>query len=188
MKRRLRNRRAVSPVIAALLLIAIAVAASVITYSWVMTMIKSQGSQAQTAIRIEDVQFGRDETGTGEGTQIGDALKITIRNTGSVPVIIQTIYVYKGDNQVVRKDGIAFAISAAEVKAILLEETGITLGSVLPAISADSGDKEITGQTIKGYNSTTPAELSKSSAYVIKVVTDNGFISEGTYYTPSAWA
>jgi len=188
MKKMMGSRRAVSPVIASLLLIAIAVAASVITYSWIMTMIKSQGSQAQTSIRLEDVRFGRDETGTGEGAEIGDAVKITIRNTGSVPATIQTIYVYKGDNLVVRKDGAAFAISAQQVKAILLEETGITLSTVLPAMSADSGDQEITGQTIKGYDSTTPAELALSAAYTIKVVTDNGFISEGTYFAPSAWA
>jgi flagellin-like protein len=42
MNKWLRNRKAVSPVIAALLLIAISVAAAVITYSWVMTMIEGR--------------------------------------------------------------------------------------------------------------------------------------------------
>jgi flagellin-like protein len=44
----MKNRKGISPLIATLLLIAIAVAASVLTYSWVMSMIGSQSGQAQT--------------------------------------------------------------------------------------------------------------------------------------------
>ncbi len=57
MDKRIRNRKAVSPVIATLLMIAIAVAASVVMYSWVNTMVTNQAKQSQTAIRIDNVQF-----------------------------------------------------------------------------------------------------------------------------------
>jgi flagellin-like protein len=56
-KKLLKSTRAVSPLVATLLLIAIAVAASVITYSWVMSMIGSQSQQAQTQIRIDMITW-----------------------------------------------------------------------------------------------------------------------------------
>ena len=51
------KRKGISPLIATLLLIAIAVAASVLTYSWVMSMIGSQSGQAQTQVRIDSVAY-----------------------------------------------------------------------------------------------------------------------------------
>ena len=54
---KLRKRKGISPLIATLLLIAIAVAASVLTYSWVMSMIGSQSAQAQTQVRIDSVTW-----------------------------------------------------------------------------------------------------------------------------------
>ncbi len=55
--RRSHQTRAIEPIIAALLLIAIAVAASVMVYSWIMGMISSQSEQAGTSIRIDLVEF-----------------------------------------------------------------------------------------------------------------------------------
>ncbi len=53
------NRRGVSPVIATLLLVAIAVAASVVTYTWAMSMTANQSAQSQTGIKIDQVRFGQ---------------------------------------------------------------------------------------------------------------------------------
>ena len=76
-----KNAKAISPLIATLLLIAIAVAASVITYSWVMSMIGSQSQQAQTQIRIDQVTWAvADENCT-----------VVVRNTGSVAATIESI-------------------------------------------------------------------------------------------------
>lgn len=144
MKKMLRSRKGVSPVIAALLLIAISVAAAVITYSWVMTMIDSQGSQAQTAMRIEDVEFTTDKISI-----------ITVRNTGAVPVVITTIYIYQGDTKVMTDESPELAIVAGAT-------SDITVTLVAPSFVV-------------------------STAYRIKVVSDNGFVVEGTYYTPSAF-
>jgi flagellin-like protein len=77
--------RAISPLIATLLLIAIAVAASVITYSWVMSMIGSQSQQAQTQVRIDLVNW--DLT--------NNKVTVTVRNTGSVPATVEEISVRK---------------------------------------------------------------------------------------------
>jgi flagellin-like protein len=101
----MRDRKAVSPVIATLLLIAIAVAASVVMYSWVNTMVANQAKQSQTAIRIEQVRF---PTST--------SIIISIRNTGTVGAMIKTVYVYKSDTLIRKFDSIDTAYSAGELK------------------------------------------------------------------------
>lgn len=79
---KIKNRKGISPLIATLLLIAIAVAASVLTYSWVMSMIGSQSGQAQTQVRIDSVGY------TDNNTVI-----VAIRNTGSIDATIESVWV-----------------------------------------------------------------------------------------------
>jgi flagellin-like protein len=81
MRRLKKDAKGISPLIATLLLIAIAVAASVITYSWVMSMIGSQSTQAQTAVRIDNVEFGVQ----------GNNITVTVRNIGSVSADIVSV-------------------------------------------------------------------------------------------------
>jgi archaeal type IV pilus assembly protein PilA len=75
------TRKGISPLIATLLLIAIAVAASVLTYSWVMSMVGSQSAQAQTQVRIDNVNW------------YADGIIVMIRNTGSVAATLESITV-----------------------------------------------------------------------------------------------
>ena len=77
---KIEKRKGISPLIATLLLIAIAVAASVLTYSWVMSMIGSQSAQAQTQLRIDGVNWATDSV-------------IKIRNTGSVDAVLESVMV-----------------------------------------------------------------------------------------------
>lgn len=84
----IRKRKAISPLIATLLLIAIAVAASVLTYSWVMSMIGSQSAQAQTSIRIDSIEW----------TVGGKTATLVVRNTGSVDCTLETISVRKNES------------------------------------------------------------------------------------------
>ena len=79
---KLEKRKGISPLIATLLLIAIAVAASVLTYSWVMSMITSQSAQAQTQVRIDSVTWGSTKS------QIAG---LDIRNTGSVDATLESV-------------------------------------------------------------------------------------------------
>ena len=76
---KIEKRKGISPLIATLLLIAIAVAASVLTYSWVMSMIGSQSAQAQTQVRIDSVAWS--DTG----------FSLDVRNTGSVDASIESV-------------------------------------------------------------------------------------------------
>ncbi len=169
MKKWLRNRKAVSPVIAALLLIAISVAAAVITYSWVMTMIEGQGSQAQTNIRTEEVQFDLVSTDS--------QLLVVIRNAGGVTASIQTIYIYDGDTRVVKEDAIDFAIAAGDTAEIGL--TDHTTAWQIDNLALPEDDISV------DVSFTSPFVV--SHAYTIRIVTDNGFTIEGTYYSPSGF-
>jgi flagellin-like protein len=83
---KIEKRKGISPLIATLLLIAIAVAASVLTYSWVMSMIGSQSAQAQTQVRIDSVTWGATN---------GTIAAIDIRNTGSVDANLESISIRK---------------------------------------------------------------------------------------------
>jgi flagellin-like protein len=80
------KRTGVSPVIATLLLIVIAVAAAVLAYIWIIGYQGTLTQQASTAqlqerIKIEAVQY----TGT--------SLKVYVRNIGDVNVVINALYV-----------------------------------------------------------------------------------------------
>jgi flagellin-like protein len=57
-----RNTRAISPVIATLLMIAIAVVASLVTYAWVMGYMSFTTNKTGLAIQIQSVSPGSDTT------------------------------------------------------------------------------------------------------------------------------
>jgi len=162
MRRLGRDKRGVEPVIAALLLIAIAVAAAVVTYSWVMGMISSQGSQAQTSIRIDVVEYHTSQNYTAY---------VTVRNSGTVGVTIDTTYITNANGTT---QTLSYAASASA-------------GTFSPSgsgVSDSIASKASAKYTIYITHST--FRFIAGQPYVIKVVTDNGFAVEGTYYKPSS--
>ena len=76
----LKSKKAISPILATLLLIVIAVAAIVVTYAWIMTYMGSAGQQI-VMMSKENVRFDVNLT------------EITIGNTGTVDTRILRIYV-----------------------------------------------------------------------------------------------
>lgn len=98
-KRMLRSKKAISPILATLLLIVIAVAAIVVTYAWVTTYMGSATQQAGVLLYPENVRFSGSSTiitagnsGTGDtrivrvyaGTSAGSMIDITSStNVGS---------------------------------------------------------------------------------------------------------
>jgi flagellin-like protein len=83
-----KDRRAISPLIAILLLIAIAVAGSGMSFSWIMSLQSSQYVQAQTQIRIDMVQWNISY----------NKVIVTVRNTGSTEATIETISLRKNES------------------------------------------------------------------------------------------
>jgi flagellin-like protein len=79
----LKSKKAISPILATLLLIVIAVAAIVVTYAWIMTYMSSATSQAGVLLSKDNVEWV-----TG-----GSQIKLYVRNTGTSDAIIGAVYI-----------------------------------------------------------------------------------------------
>jgi flagellin-like protein len=79
----LKSKKAISPILATLLLIVIAVAAIVVTYAWIMTYMSSTTQQAEVKLGITNVNFN---SASGEIT-------IDIQNTGTSGTEISAVYI-----------------------------------------------------------------------------------------------
>jgi flagellin-like protein len=84
-KKVLRSKKAISPILATLLLIVIAVAAIVVTYAWIMTYMSSAGQQAGVILYKANVRF-YDSSGTKK-------IDIDIGNSGTSNTQILVLYV-----------------------------------------------------------------------------------------------
>ncbi len=79
----LKSKKGISPILATLLLIVIAVAAVIVTYAWVMTFTASTTSQAGAMLTPENIRF----YGSGE-----DDIEIVIRNSGTGDAKVVEVY------------------------------------------------------------------------------------------------
>jgi len=148
------NKRGVSPVIAVLLLIVIAVAAAVLTYLWVLGYIgtvQSTGGteQLQERIKIEGVQVD---------TTNNDIDALYVRNIGDIAVNVTDIY-----------------LSDASGVVAYTHLTGTT-GVISPGTVTTLDDAALGGTktgTVSAYT------LTEGVTYIIKVVTEDG--TEATY-------
>ena len=67
------SKKAISPILATLLLIVIAVAAIVVTYAWIMTYMGSAGSQAGVRLFTQNVRFYDQDTTKRIDIDIGNS-------------------------------------------------------------------------------------------------------------------
>ena len=107
----LRSKKAISPILATLLLVVIAVAAIVVTYAWVMTYMSHTTSQAGVFLK-------EDTTNWPNGK-----ILIYVRNTGTSDATIDAVYFGSSGNltlqtgvtydptRIVSKDGGTIAIT-----------------------------------------------------------------------------
>lgn len=86
-KNMLKSKKAISPILATLLLIVIAVAAIVVTYAWIMTYMSSTGQQAGVILSKENVRFYGSPTDADK-----NRTDFTISNTGTSDTEILRIY------------------------------------------------------------------------------------------------
>ena len=82
--RMMRSRKAISPILATLLLIVIAVAAIVVTYAWIMTYMSSAGQQAGVMLYKANVSFAQGATKT---------ISVDVGNSGTSDTTLVKIYV-----------------------------------------------------------------------------------------------
>lgn len=79
----LKSKKGISPILATLLLIVIAVSAVIVTYAWVMTFTSSSAEQAGAVLTVENVRFFDSS---------GKKVEITIRNSGTANAKIVEVY------------------------------------------------------------------------------------------------
>ena len=84
MKRMLKSKEGISPILATLLLIVIAVAAVIVTYAWVMTFTSSTTSQAGAVLSAPNIRYYND-SGTLK-------VEITIHNAGTADAKVAKVY------------------------------------------------------------------------------------------------
>lgn len=90
-KKMLTSKKAISPILATLLLIVIAVAAIVVTYAWIMTYMSSAGQQAGVILYKENVYWNSTEKKT----------YITIGDSGTSDAKIVRLYLGTSQNNMI---------------------------------------------------------------------------------------
>jgi len=83
--RKLTSKKGISPILATLLLVAIAVAAAIISYAWIITFVSTQTQQSGAVLVLENTRFYA-VSSTNNRTDI------TIRNTGTSSAKIVSVY------------------------------------------------------------------------------------------------
>jgi flagellin-like protein len=110
----LKSKKAISPILATLLLIVIAVAAIVVTYAWIMTYMSSTTQQASVILYNENARFV-DSTTT----------EIVIGNSGTGDTQIVRLYLGTSANNLTEVttavDGIKEALNAGSVVTLTLD-------------------------------------------------------------------
>lgn len=84
LKGMLKSKKGISPILATLLLIVIAVAAVIVTYAWVLTFTSSTTSQAGAVLSVENIRF--------HNISSTDYVEVIIRNSGTADAKVVEVY------------------------------------------------------------------------------------------------
>jgi flagellin-like protein len=95
-----KSKKGISPILATLLLIVIAVAAVIVTYAWVMTFTASTTSQAGAILKVDNVRFY-----TVSST---DYVEVIIRNSGTGDAKIDSVYTGITDSNLATQTGVSY--------------------------------------------------------------------------------
>jgi flagellin-like protein len=96
----LKSKKGISPILATLLLIVIAVAAVIVTYAWVMTFTGSTTGQAGAVLVVENVRFY-----TSGST---DRVEIVIRNSGTNSATVAEVYRGTSDSDLQQQSSVTY--------------------------------------------------------------------------------
>lgn len=100
MKNVLKSKKGISPILATLLLIVIAVSAVIVTYAWVMTFTGSTTSNAGAILKTDNVRFY-----TAAST---DYVEVIIRNSGTGDAQVDTVYTGTSASNLVTQTSITY--------------------------------------------------------------------------------
>lgn len=150
----LKSRKGISPILATLLLIVIAVAAIIVTYAWVMTYLGTQTTEAGALISWENVRWYGTPT---DGAQ--NRTDIVIVNKGTSTVKIARVYIgTTSDNPI--------------------EVTAQCLQGINATIAPQKTATIIIGWPLSGVGTT----WNHAQTYYIKIATEPGSPLSFAYY------
>ena len=159
--------RGMSPVLASLLLVVIAVAAALVTYVWVSSYLRSAERGVETPQFRELLKV--------EGVRAGDGgVIVTVRNIGSAKLVLKAVYVLKGD------------VTVAAEKLDLELEPG-QAADVRVSAEVQPGDYTVNVVTATGVEAYARLPLSGTSQLAVTAqheveLVRNGDFSEGSAY------
>ena len=117
MKSMIKSKKGISPILATLLLIVIAVAAVIVTYAWVITFTETTTGNAGALLKHENVRFY--ESGS-------KYVEIVVRNTGTGDAQVDTVYIGTSSSNLITQTTVSYDPSSAIVAA------GDTLNVTVP--------------------------------------------------------
>ena len=109
MKNITKSKRGISPILATLLLIVIAVAAVIVTYGWVMNFTGSTTSQAGALLSVENVRF--------HNVSITDYVEVIVRNSGTGDAQVDTVYAGTSTSSLVTQNTVTYDPTSQIVEA-----------------------------------------------------------------------
>ena len=101
MRKILKSKKGISPILATLLLIVIAVAAVIVTYAWVMTFTGSTASQGGIVLTSENIRFH-----TVSST---DYVEVILRNSGTSDAKVEAVYVGTSDTDLILQSSVSYS-------------------------------------------------------------------------------
>jgi flagellin-like protein len=203
-----RKRKAVSPVIAAILLIAISVSAAVVTYSFVLGSVTTTSAQAGTQIRIDTVSFETvDLTGTVTattatgytGTITGVKTYTYSIGTAAASTAESSVTRITTDTTIVYTSTPLFS-SVRAVVAVSIRNIGTTTAIIQTIQILDSEGNVIGEQVWTADNAIAPGKVrtfllnplvgynfvwNTGTSYTIKAITDTGYVAQASFTSPA---
>ena len=173
------RRRGVSPVIAVLMLIAIAVATGIIVYVWVMglsgSLTKSGGTQVSEQLELVAYDFSSTSNVT-----------LHIRNTGGSKIILDRIY-FDGNRVAIAKTSYSVYYKVTSLDDSTSYSAASTSPYYLSVIDGWTSGSTITGANIKAdmtldvggtliLSISLKSSARSGSSHVIKIITADGAI------------
>ncbi|PVX26438.1 MAG: hypothetical protein CW691_01465 [Candidatus Bathyarchaeum sp.] len=120
MKSILKSKKGISPILATLLLIVIAVAAVIVTYAWVMTFTESTTESAGAVLKTDNVRFYT------TGSTPVYYVEVIVRNSGTGNAEVDAVYAGTSTSSLAAQTGITYNPSSKIVAA------GSTLNVTIP--------------------------------------------------------
>jgi len=111
MKSMIKSKKGISPILATLLLIVIAVAAVIVTYAWVITFTETTTGNAGALLKHENVRFYE------SGTPSAKYVEIVVRNTGTGDAQVDTVYIGTSSSNLITQTTVNYEPSSAIVAA-----------------------------------------------------------------------